>query len=206
MRKHVETTFKDWWGALADQDVLDLHSLASDERWFQFDFARRLVRETRAVRPKWRVRCEAGLGQPDIRITDEASRAPLPPLEIECKVIWNNKNIWASTDSAIYDARRLAARGAPGYLMLLVAFYNRHDPANGLNSAFCWSKRATRVHPARRIQPLTPNDPFPPFAAELWKYVTDHIQRECGLGPVPRLSMKYEGWDAWVGGLLWEVC
>lgn len=184
----IKRAFVEWWNGLNRTDIEAVNSLAASEAWYQFEFGKFLQKRF------WKTKdwsSELYLEKDKVDITVNG-------IQIEFKMIWNNKNIWSAVESIIKDGKTIRSSRKGGYLALFMAFSNKHS-CEGLPTSY------TNTSYGLLLQPLTRKDDFTTLSRKIWVSISSKIKNRLRLRYIPSPMSKYENHRSTCAAVLWKV-
>lgn len=182
----IQKAFVTWWNGLNFKDSKTICELASSEAWYQFEFGKYYA-------TKYSDKILLENHKRDIIIND---------IQIECKMITNNKNIKDTINKIIKDGKRIKENKKGGYLALFIAFFNKNK----------YPDESMRFYPNTcsgwKLQPNNRYEAFADVSDSLWKLMEDEIRNKLKLNHNPKIllkNMKYMKNTFWHGTVLWKV-
>jgi hypothetical protein len=185
----IEKAFINWWRSTKPSDVMAVNSLASSEAWYQFEFGKFLQKHF------WKQKDWAS----ELYLEKDKVDIIVNGIQIECKMIWNNKNIWNAVVSIIKDGKSVRSSRKGGYLALFMAFSNKH-----FNSGLLPPSYTNTCH-GLALQTANKSDDFIEFSKGIWKLIRHEIRTRLKLKYNPKLIQKYKSKDSWCAAVLWKV-
>lgn len=186
-RNLIEKAFIEWWNRLKKQDTRAICSLASSEAWYQFEFGK-----------YFQLKYCGKYMTNDIYIEKNKVDITINGIQIECKMIWNNKNILDAVEGVIEDGKSIKASRKGGYLVLFMAFSKKYPnaefPPSYGNTCHGW-----------KLQPTSKDDDFTIFSENIWKSIKLEIKTRLKLRHNPFLMPKIETNYFWHSAVIWKV-
>lgn len=185
----IKKAFIDWWKSVKKKDTYAIYCLASSEAWYQFEFGRYFQQKY----------CNSAKSVNDIIAEKDKVDITINGVQIECKMIWNNKNIRQAVESVIVDGRSIKRSPNGGYLALFIAFSNRHIDDSLQRTSY------GNTCLGLPLQPDNKSDDFVKFAKNIWKEISREIKSKLKLKFKPLLLPKIEEQGLWQAAALWKV-